>query len=127
MAMRPLRACPVPGCREIVVSGRCEKHRKEIDIPRARRQSERQGTPASRGYDHRWRAYSKSFLAKHPICADPLGLHGELGAMSEVTDHIVPEWAGGKFWDHANHQALCRACNRRKALQDARKYGPEVG
>jgi 5-methylcytosine-specific restriction endonuclease McrA len=88
---------------------------------------ERRGSRHARGYDSRWSAYSKQFIQEHPLCADPYRVHGELGAFTEVTDHVVPPWAGGDFLDPANHQPLCTTCNLRKAADDRRLYHPRGG
>ncbi len=115
----PLKACAVPGCPNRVVKGRCPEHSKQAN----RAEDTRRGSRHERGYDSRWSRYSKQFLAAHPVCADPFHIHGDPGVFAEVTDHIVPEWAGGDFWDQANHQPLCKACNTRKLASDRARYG----
>jgi 5-methylcytosine-specific restriction endonuclease McrA len=83
---------------------------------------ERRGSRQKRGYTDRWAKYSRQFRRAHPLCADPFQVHGELGAFTEVTDHIVPPWAGGSFWHPGNHQPLCQSCNKRKAAADRSRY-----
>jgi 5-methylcytosine-specific restriction protein A len=67
-------------------------------------------------YGWKWRAYSKRFLAKHPLCNDPFDVHRGRVAPSQQVDHIVPH-KGDKtlFWDTRNHQALCASCGGRKS------------
>ena len=115
----PPRACSAPGCgRHAVKRGRCQEHQREGQ----RLVDQRRGSRQSRGYDERWAAYSRQYRLDHPLCADPFHLHGSLGSFAECVDHVVPPWAGGDFWDAANHQPLCLRCNAIKAGLDARKY-----
>jgi len=83
---------------------------------------EHRGSRHARGYSDLWAKYSRQFRLEHPLCADPYHVHGELGAFTEVTDHVVPPWAGGGFWDPSNHQPLCQDCNKRKAADDRRRF-----
>lgn len=65
---------------------------------------------AQRGYDQRWRQYRLSFLRRHPLCAMCLAM-GKRTA-SSVVDHIEPHRGDStRFWDKANHQALCEHCH----------------
>ena len=64
-----------------------------------------------RYHTQRWRKYSRQRLAQHPWCV--LCTERTLAA---VTDHVKPTWSHPElFWDEANHQSLCVACNRAKA------------
>jgi 5-methylcytosine-specific restriction endonuclease McrA len=83
---------------------------------------ERRGNFRERGYTGAWSRYSKTRLLLHALCVDPFHVHGELGAFAEVTDHIVPLWAGGELMEERNLQSLCTACNLRKAADDTRRY-----
>ena len=56
-------------------------------IPRA--------SAAARGYDARWRRLARMQLARHPLCADPFGVHEGRGVTGAHVDHIVPRSAGG--------------------------------
>lgn len=65
--------------------------------------------------DRRWQRASRQFLKAHPLCVDPFETHGERSTLSECTDHVVPHRGNyDLFWNPANWQALCRACNSRK-------------
>ncbi len=120
-----LRPCPGDGgrCPELVESGPCPAHR--------RAQEQRRGSAHSRGYDRRWRAYSQSWLERHPRCGERMDgeLHAEHSrcvqagrvGQATVTDHIVPVAAGGAFWDRANHQSLCATCHGAKPGE--RRFG----
>lgn len=68
------------------------------------------GSAASRGYDHRWRGFRRSFLASNPLCAD-CEATGRVRAATEV-HHTV------KLRDHPDSRldptacrALCHDCH----------------
>lgn len=73
-----------------------------------------------RGYDNRWRTFSKKFLADHPVCAI-------CGSPAQVTDHkdtpaaIMLDLYGRFDLDPSHYQALCVACNTRKTSEDQLK------
>jgi len=69
----------------------------------------------ARGYGKRWQRLARSFLAGHPICADPFGLHGSRRVPGSQVDHIVPLANGGTNSD-SNLQTLCARCHRRKTV-----------
>jgi 5-methylcytosine-specific restriction enzyme A len=97
---------------------RREKHRiqerKEFD--------QRRGSAARRGYDARWRATRKRFLAIHPLCAECRRL-GRVKAAT-VVDHIVPhKGSANLFWDESNWQALCKKCHDSKTVAVDGRWG----
>ena len=134
MTTRPLRPCAHPGCPALVQSGRCRAHSRQVERQR--------GTAAERGYDARWRAYSLLFRAHHPLC----GMRG-IGAPvtkdsvcaregrytpSTLVDHINPVSGPDdpRFYDEANHQALCDECHnakRQRESQGPRRQGAAGG
>jgi len=119
MAMRPLKACPVPGCPNRVTRGRCEQHTRQSQ----RLASSHQASRHERGYDNRWAAYARSFLAANPNCRDIYAVHGQFGKFADLVDHIIPASVAPElFWEPSNHQSLCTTCHRRKTGEDARKY-----
>lgn len=61
MPQAPKRPCSFPGCPELVDAGRCQQHRREQD---------RRGSSAERGYDGAWRRFREWFIRRHPICSD---------------------------------------------------------
>lgn len=83
---------------------------------------ENRKTAHERGYDHRWRAASLAFLARPEnrickICNRKL---------AECVDHVRDHHGDAKlFWDVANWQAACIACNTRKAQRTRRNVVPE--
>lgn len=73
-------------------------------------------------YDHRWRAYTPTFLREHPWCE----YCARRGVQTPATcvDHRVP--AKGDpvlFWDPKNHAAACGPCNSRKAARSEGALG----
>jgi 5-methylcytosine-specific restriction protein A len=86
-------------------------------------QEHHRGTPAQRGYNYRWRQYALAYLREHPLCV-ACQRQGRATAATDV-DHIRP--AKGqrdpRFWDVANHQALCHSCHSRKTAQTDGRWG----
>jgi len=66
------------------------------------------------------------FLAAHPFCVNPFGLHGAQ-VPAVVVDHILPKKQGGSdAW--SNLQGLCRQCDNKKHFFDGSKgvWGKKV-
>lgn len=95
----PLRACPQPGCPELVTTV-CPVHPKV--------------TGASSGaYDEEWRRVRDAYLAGHPFCW--------CGARASEVDHVKPVKMGGARLDPANLRSLCHTHHSRvTALTRAR-------
>ena len=105
------RPCAASGCAELVASGRCSKHARELD--RAR------GTTTERGYDSDWEVLRKSKLATDPVCEIRLLCQGEVA--TEV-DHIIPiEQRPDLRLEWSNLQSCCKRCNVAKARQNGEK------
>jgi len=119
---RAARPCSHPGCPGLV-RGRgsyCETHEREH---RDRYELGR-GSSASRGYGARWRRLRKIFLAAHPLCEDPYGIHASYSEVSPSTDvdHIIARKDGGTDeWN--NLQALCHECHSRKTAIENGNWG----
>ena len=80
----------------------------------------RRASAAVSGYDRRWERLARMFRRRHPLCADPFGIHAAEGRVvpGEQVDHIVPRSAGGTD-DWSDLQTLCASCHSRKtALHD---------
>jgi 5-methylcytosine-specific restriction enzyme A len=106
MAYKALKPCKQIGCPELVQSGYCGKHKKKD-------YECRRGNSSERGYDNRWRNYSKAFLKKlgNQLCK--LKIDEGCSYIAECVDHIKPPNGKGDplFWDKANHQSACIHCN----------------
>lgn len=112
MSPRALKVCPVPGCPELVASGRCPGHTQQAD--RAR------GTRHQRGYgrQHEQR-FRPGVLRRDPLCVCDDQAHGhgpQCLAQSSVADH----WPLSKRelkaqgldeHDPARGRGLCKACH----------------
>jgi len=140
-AYAPKKACSCRGCAALVESGVrfCAAHRKQAgDEDRARR-----GNSAQRGYGSRWRDYRERFLARYPLCGMRPGQARLAAGFTEWSkckaggflvpatrvDHILPV-AGAqdaRFWDAANHQALCERCHNSKTSRERSEQGAEQG
>lgn len=116
MAMKPLRPCRHPGCRELTRDGYCSKHKPK----RAARR-------ASAEY-HAWYSLPvwtdelrPTQLLREPWCRE-CAKRG-IRTRATVVDHVEPhcgDWA--RFIDRANLQSLCKRCHDRKtALEQAEK------
>jgi len=122
MPRRAPHPCANPGCPGLAEAGHrfCPEHRREEQ----RRYDRERGSAARRGYGARWRRLRLMILARHPLCADPYGIHAERGEIVAATeiDHIIPRSAGGTD-DPANLQPLCRQCHSRKTAREDGRWG----
>ena len=113
------RPCRHPGCPSLVGGtpgtpgdkggGYCQQHARQL---RQAEDAER-GTASQRGYGATWRRLRTMFLAAHPLCADPFGVHEGRPVAATDVDHIVMRRNGGTD-DESNLQPLCHACHSRK-------------
>ena len=113
MPSAPPRPCSVPGCSELVASGRCDKHRKKtvrtIGITQQRRKDWAfYGSKA-------WKRTRNAKLNATPLC-EKCQQQGKLTAAAEV-HHIIPrkEYRGSAY-DLGNLQALCKRCHARESM-----------
>ena len=72
-------------------------------------------TSTQRGYDRRWARLARWYRSRHPLCADPFGLHEGGAVAGEHVDHVVPQSQGGTN-EVSNLQTLCRHCHARKSV-----------
>lgn len=113
MALAPPRPCPYPRCPSLIVYGsHCPTH-PWCANPR--------GSAHQRGYSTRWTAYAADWLVRFPWCGqrqDGLCYREHSACVrrgaqvqARVVDHIVSLAQGGRVFEAANHQSLCRSCN----------------
>ena len=69
------------------------------------------GNRHARGYGNDWVAFRDSYIARHPLCVDPLGRHVGIVTPAEHVDHIVPLARGGERLSESNVRAVCKACH----------------
>jgi 5-methylcytosine-specific restriction protein A len=122
MPTAPLHPCG-PLCPKLVRTAHCVDCTKAHDV--------RRGSAASRGYRYRWRLYSEQFRREFPLCgmrppeapvtADSVCEAERRTTASEMTDHIVPVTGADdpRFYDRANHQALCDVCHQKKRQRES--------
>jgi 5-methylcytosine-specific restriction protein A len=96
--------------------------RRAYDKAYARYRREKRG-PDPRN-TARWRKLRAMVLARHPLCADPYGVHAATGVLplTEDVDHIQGVWAAPeRVFDVENLQGLCRMCHARKSGSERRR------
>ncbi len=101
-----LTPCPELNCPELVRTGRCAAHTREVEGSYRHRGERKQYRTK------RWRALSRHVLAEEPLCDCGCG-----GLTVEV-DHIVPVEDGGGMWDRSNLKARCHVSHSRKTRTD---------
>ena len=110
MPSASLRYCTQPGCKELVIKGRCKAHEsarhKEIDRRR-------------KGKDHRavyqtvaWKRLREVVLSVEPWC------RACKCEWAKEVDHIAPISAGGAAFELENLQPLCHACHSAKTMSE---------
>ena len=119
MAVAAPTPCRYPGCPALLSTpGYCDKHLRSI----RKQQDERRGSPASRGYDSKWRKARTLYLSLHPLCAACQRLGRTVAA--QVIDHIVPHRGNRDlFWNERNWQALCKRCHDAKTAREDGGFG----
>lgn len=122
MPTRPQRVCRM--CPAIAkANGLCEGHQAQAGASeRARANSN------ARGYNDRWRKYSKARLKTHRLCEvpddAPYATHAGRPALASLTDHIVPHKGDSVlFWDVNNHRSSCDSCHSRKTAMEEGGFG----
>jgi 5-methylcytosine-specific restriction protein A len=87
-----------------------KEHHKRIDQDRP--------SAFQRGYDSHWRAYTKVYLAEHPLCIQCESEEGRVEP-STVVDHIKDHNGDFTlFWNPNNHQALCKRHHDSKTARE---------
>lgn len=116
---RALMVCAEPGCPELTDSTRCETHR------RAKRRADDRRRPSAsrRGYDARWRAFAKDYLARHPACQ----WAGCTAPATEVDHRDGQGPLGPHGYDEANLAGLCKPHHSTKTAAVDGSFGrPKV-
>lgn len=112
------RPCLHPGCRELVTSGRCERHAVIV----AKEYEQRRGTSTARGYGARWRRERAVYLRHNPLCIE-CKRAGAIVAATDV-DHIVPHQGDDRLmWDQSNWQSLCHKHHAAKTAREDGGFG----
>lgn len=116
MPQRGHRPCAHPGCKTLVITGRCAQHQRAPD----QAFDATRGTSTQRGYNARWRTARITFLRLYPLCQCPDCQAGHLRAIpATVVDHIIPHRGDQQiFWDESNWQAMSKPCHDRKTATE---------
>lgn len=133
MPGRLAKACKVLGCPHLEP---CPHHGQAAE---RERYDQRRGTPASRGYDARWRGFVRWYFgelyrlrvpraglcgSRHPtapMTIDSVCAAEGLATLATLVDHIVPI-AGQedpRFFDLGNLQGLCDRCHNQKRQRES--------
>ena len=121
MALKPLRPCRHPGCRELTRDGYCSKHKPKRAARRA--SAEWHGWYSLRIWTDDLRPAQ---LLREPWCRE-CAKRG-VRTRATVVDHVKPhkgDWA--LFIDPANHQSLCEHCHNRKPAREMAQERREKG
>jgi 5-methylcytosine-specific restriction enzyme A len=78
------------------------------------------GSAADRGYDARWRAYAKSFIAEHPWCQCERCQRSNDPLPAQHVDHVIAVSGPHDplFWRASNHRAMSHTCHSRKTVHE---------
>ena len=100
------------GCKH-----KARKHKATVE--RAR------GSARDRGYSSEWDSFSKSFIARNPLCEYCLAKG--LTVSARVTDHDTPHRGDPELFWVNTFTALCHPChNSTKARLEARLHGDDL-
>jgi len=117
----PTKPCAVARCGTLTRERYCEKHQAE----HRKRQDERRGTAAKRGYGSKWQKARKTHLAKNPLCVHCLAKGFVVAAT--VVDHRIPHKGDQKlFWDTSNWDSCCKTCHDTKTAKYDGGFGHPV-
>ena len=107
--VRQKKPCAQIGCPALIdPSVRfCPEHSRRYEAGR--------GSPSARGYDARWQAIRRQYIAENPLCVK-CSARGLVVAATEV-DHITPLSRGGTH-EESNLQSLCKPCHSTKTAQE---------
>jgi 5-methylcytosine-specific restriction endonuclease McrA len=114
---KPKHSCARPGCPILTNKRYCDQHANLGKRAHRERHSAVYDSPG-------WKQYSRDFLAKHPVCADPFGLHRGVPVRATCTGHKVAHRGDMRlFSDPANHYPLCNSCNASQACRTEGGFG----
>ena len=106
---RAMRVCSVKGCTELARQGKCGECKRKANNARAQ--------VTSAWNSKRWRAFSKAFLRKYPLCFTCSGTAVHV----DHIDGLGPD--GPRGYDRSNLQSLCRSCHSKKTVAQDGGFG----
>lgn len=119
MPNTPQTPCRYPGCGALVPTpGYCTAHRrhscKTVYDQTVRREDPRLAEAARIRSSARWQRFREWFKARHPLCCDPFGVHGELSVQVAQVHHVEPLAERPDLaCDEGNCRPLCTRCHAR--------------
>ena len=122
MSTAPLKTCRKVGCACLTknTGGYCDRHAKEQQKIKNSETYDRASTDprylAAREFrsSTAWRRFSEWYRSRHPFCADPFKLHGELGEPMVDVHHIVPLIENIELGlVEENAASLCKWCHNK--------------
>ena len=116
MTHTPLRPCTVPGCQELVVKGRCDKHKhKTQDTPKRLKQA--------RFYKRKhWRRARARKLNEQPLCQECLR-RGRTTPAVDVHHKVKRTIDDSLSLDLGNLEALCKRCHAIESAKEREEGG----
>jgi 5-methylcytosine-specific restriction protein A len=119
MPKSPMKPCSHFGCGQLVSSGACAVHKKEV----RKRHDDQRGSASERGYTSRWTKARATYLRSRPLCLICKAA-GRL-VPATVVDHIIPHRGDQTlFWDKENNwQPLCKPCHDKKTATEDGGFG----
>ena len=113
MPHAPPRPCTVPGCKELVSSGRCERHSKKT-----REIGDEERKSSWRFYASKaWRRARGAQLNRQPLCAQ-CEREGRVTVATEVHHVLKRTDYAALSYDLANLESLCKQCHARESIAE---------
>lgn len=101
----PMRAPSLRACGCVLSTGQRCQHIVQRDRERKARFDQQRPTARQRGYDTKWDAARKAFLAKHPTCP-------RCGQPATIVHHSTPHRGDMRiFWDRSKWVPACQPCH----------------
>lgn len=100
------RVCSVPGCPQLTDGGRCADHERNAERQR--------GSAHRRGYDRKWQATRRRYLAANPVCSEP-----DCQRLATDVDHIDGLGPLGPHGhDPTNLRSYCHSHHSQRTARD---------
>lgn len=119
MPPRAMRPCAVPGCRELVQTGRCKRHLEQYLARQAEQRAAYDKVRPERPIDYtsgKWRGLRAVYLREHPVC--------RCGQAATEVHHLVPVRLDPSLaYEWKNLEALCKTCHSRHTATRDGGYG----
>lgn len=105
MPMKPLRPCAHHGCNQLVTSGYCDAHKKQVK----KQYDDKRLSASERGYDTQWQRFREIYMRGHPLCV-MCESKGYI-VKADLIHHEKPLNEGGDKYADDNLMSLCNDCH----------------